>query len=99
MPSSEVRLALVGCGAIAEWHWNAIRAAAPRARVTACVDPSADRAAALAETTGGAPFPSLAAAVAANAADAAAILVPHHLHEPLALGRSPAAASSSEADG
>jgi hypothetical protein len=85
MPSSEVRVALVGCGAIAEWHWNAIRAAAPRVRVTACVDPSADRAAALAEKTGGAPFPSLAAAVAAKAADAAAILVPHHLHEPLAL--------------
>jgi predicted dehydrogenase len=85
MPSSELRLALVGCGAIAEWHWNAIRAAAPRVRVTACVDPSADRAAALAEKTGGAPFPSLGAAVAAKAADAAAILVPHHMHEPLAL--------------
>jgi len=85
MASSEVRIALIGCGAIAEWHWNAIRAAAPRVRVTACVDPSANRAAALVEKTGGAPFPSLAAAVAANAADAAAILVPHHLHEPLAL--------------
>ena len=85
MPSSEMRLALVGCGAIAEWHWNAIRAAAPRVRVTACVDPSADRAAALAEKTGGTPFPSLAAAVVAKAADATAILVPHHLHEPIAL--------------
>ena len=85
MPSSEVRVALVGCGAIAEWHWNAIRAAAPRVRVAACVDPSLARSAALAEKTGGAPFPSLAAAVAAHAADAVAILVPHHLHEPLAL--------------
>jgi predicted dehydrogenase len=85
MPSTEVRLALVGCGAIAEWHWSAIRAAASRLRVTACVDPSAERAAALAEQTGGTPYPSLAAAVAAKAADAAAILVPHHLHEPLAL--------------
>jgi UDP-N-acetyl-2-amino-2-deoxyglucuronate dehydrogenase len=85
MPSSELRVALVGCGAIAEWHWNAIRAAAPRVRVTACVDPSTERAAAMAAKTGGAPFSSLAAAVAAKAADAAAILVPHHLHEPVAL--------------
>jgi predicted dehydrogenase len=81
---SELRLALVGCGAIAEWHWNAIRAAASRTRVTACIDPSAERAAALAARTGGTAFASLTATVTARAADAVAILVPHHLHEPLA---------------
>jgi predicted dehydrogenase len=40
------RLALVGCGAIAEWHWKAIATAAARACVTACVDPDPARAAA-----------------------------------------------------
>ena len=44
-------LALVGCGAIAEWHRTAIATTA-RTRVTACIDPDAGRAAALAEKTG-----------------------------------------------
>jgi len=84
MPA-ELRLALVGCGAIAEWHATAIAAAAPRIRITACVDPEGARAAALAARTGGAAFATLTEALAAGAADAVAILVPHHLHEPLAL--------------
>jgi len=66
--AAEMRLAIVGCGAIAEWHWTARQAAARRTRVTACVDPDAARAAAL----------------AAECADAVAILVPHHLREALA---------------
>jgi predicted dehydrogenase len=82
--TSRLRLALVGCGAIAEWHWSAIQAAAGRTRVTACVDPSAERAAALAAKTGGTAFASLADVVDAGVADAVAILVPHHLHEALA---------------
>lgn len=81
----KLRVAIVGCGAIAEWHWNAMRAAAARTTVTACVDPDATRAGALTEKTGGRPFPSLSAALAADVADAVAIMVPHHLHEPLAL--------------
>jgi predicted dehydrogenase len=80
-----LRVAIVGCGAIAEWHWNALRAAATRTRVTACVDPDAARAEALATKTGARPFRSLADALAAGVADAVAIMVPHHLHEPLAL--------------
>ena len=79
-----LRVAFVGCGAIAEWHWTAIQASAARTRVTACVDPDAGRAAALAAKTGGAAFPTLAAALAADAADAVAIMVPHHLHEAVA---------------
>jgi len=82
--SEFLRVAIVGCGAIAEWHWNALRSAT-RIRVTACVDPDAARAAAFAANSGGAPFHSLCEALAANVADAVAILVPHHLHEPLAL--------------
>lgn len=84
MPS-ELRLALVGCGAIADWHVAAIAAAAPRIRITACIDPVAERATAMAARTGGTPFATLAAMLDASAADAVAILVPHHLHEPLAL--------------
>jgi predicted dehydrogenase len=82
--TSILRVALVGCGAIAEWHRQAIAAGAPRTRVTACVDPDAGRAAAMAEKTGGRAFASLGAALAAGAADAVAILVPHGFHEPLA---------------
>ena len=81
---AELRLAFVGCGAIADWHWNAIAAAAPRIRLTACVDPSRERAARLAAKAGAQTFSSLAEAVKARAADAVAILVPHHLHEPIA---------------
>ena len=81
--TTNLRVALVGCGAIAEWHRTAI-ATASRTRITACVDPDAARAAAMAEQTGGTPYPSLGQALAAAAADAVAILVPHHLHEALA---------------
>lgn len=80
-----LRVALVGCGAIAEWHWNAIRAGAARTRVTACVDPDAGRAAALAAKTGGRPYGALQAALEGGEVDAVALLVPHHLHERLAL--------------
>lgn len=80
-----LRVAMVGCGAIAEWHWNALRAGAPRTIVTACVDPDATRAAAMAAKTGGTPYQSLTEVLAGDTADAVAIMVPHHLHEALVL--------------
>ncbi|MDX2169385.1 MAG: Gfo/Idh/MocA family oxidoreductase [Deltaproteobacteria bacterium] len=80
-----LRVAIVGCGAIAEWHWNAIQAGAPRTRVSACVDPDPARAQALAAKTDGAAYATLAEALRADAADAVALMVPHHLHEGLAL--------------
>src|SRR5262245_40244501 len=79
-----LRVAIVGCGAIAEWHWSAIQAAATRPRATACVDPDGARAEALAVKTGARPYPALADALADDVVDAVAIMVPHHLHEPLA---------------
>jgi len=82
--SQALRLAVVGCGAIANWHWKAIQAAAPRTRVTACVDPQVERARALAAATGGRVFTSMRDALTADVADAVAIMVPHHLHETLA---------------
>src|SRR5262245_5847638 len=42
--TTELRLGIIGCGAIADWHWNALHVAAPRVRVTACIDPVAERA-------------------------------------------------------
>ncbi len=79
-----LRLAIVGCGAIADWHVNAIDAALERTDIVACVDPNPDRAAAFATRTGGAACSSIADAIAIGI-DAVAIMVPHHLHEPLAL--------------
>ncbi len=43
-----LRLAFVGCGAIARWHLAALRTSAPRTDVSAVVDLDADRAGALA---------------------------------------------------
>jgi UDP-N-acetyl-2-amino-2-deoxyglucuronate dehydrogenase len=77
----ELRLAIIGCGAIAQWHATALQQAA-RTRVTACVDPVAERAEHLAELTGGSPCADLAEALRVGV-DAVAIMVPHHLHEPL----------------
>jgi UDP-N-acetyl-2-amino-2-deoxyglucuronate dehydrogenase len=77
----DMRLGIVGCGAIAEWHATAL-AQALRTRVTACVDPNPDRAALLAGRTGGVACASLAEALDVGV-DAVAVLVPHHLHEQL----------------
>jgi len=81
---NDPRLAIVGCGAISEWHVTAIAAAAPRLRITACVDPDSERAGALSRRTGGSACATLADAISVGV-DAAAILVPHHLHESIAL--------------
>lgn len=77
----ELRLGIVGCGAIAEWHATAVQKAT-RTRVTACVDPDAGRAAHLAALTGGTACADLADALAVGV-DAVAVMVPHHLHEPV----------------
>src|SRR5687767_7463472 len=80
----ELRIGLVGCGAIAEWHHDAIDRRASRTRVTAAVDPDRPRAEALAARSGAAVFTSLDEALAADAFDAALVMVPHHLHEEVA---------------
>jgi predicted dehydrogenase len=84
MPS-ELRLGLVGCGAIAAWHHDAVDRRAERTAVTACIDPDLARAEAMAERSGAAAFASLDDALAADAFDAALVMVPHHLHEEVAL--------------
>ena len=77
-------LAVVGCGAIAHWHLDAIQRAGLPIRVTAAVDPDAGNAAKIADRTGSRPFGSLTDALAAGGFSAALIAVPHHLHEPVA---------------
>ena len=77
-------LALVGCGAISEWHRIGL-ASVPALEIRAVVDPVRERAEAMAKKTGAAAFTSLDDAFAAGGIDAADVMVPHHLHEPIAL--------------
>ena len=76
-----LRLGLVGCGAIAQWHAKALQHA-QRTTVTACVDVVSANADKLAEITGSTACSSIAQALEIGV-DALAILVPHHLHEDL----------------
>jgi len=82
--SEQLRIAVVGCGAIADWHLDAIERAGLPITVTAAVDPAAAQAERIAHRCGAPAYPSLHAAVAAGGFDAALIAVPHHLHEELA---------------
>jgi UDP-N-acetyl-2-amino-2-deoxyglucuronate dehydrogenase len=76
-------LAVVGCGAIAHWHLDAIQRAGLPIRVAAAIDPDRGHAAKIAERTGTPAFASLADALGAAGFSAALIAVPHHLHEPV----------------
>jgi UDP-N-acetyl-2-amino-2-deoxyglucuronate dehydrogenase len=82
---ARLRLAFVGCGAIARWHWNSLRGAADRTDVTAVIDIDPSRAATMAQETDAEAFPSLGDALAADAFDAALVMVPHHVHEKAAI--------------
>jgi len=82
--SDPVRTAIVGCGAIAHWHLDAIERGNVPIVVTAAVDPVDANAQRLADRTGAPAYASLAAALAQRDFDAALIAVPHHRHEPLA---------------
>ncbi len=83
--TDKLRLALVGCGAIARYHLDGIYESAPRIQVTAVIDPNPERAAVYAKETGAMPFSSLAEALESDSFDAVDIMVPHDLHEELAL--------------
>ncbi|MGZ6962571.1 MAG: Gfo/Idh/MocA family protein [Acidimicrobiia bacterium] len=85
--SPVLELAFVGCGAIAEWHLHAIQHGDTRIDVTAVIDPDPDRARAMAAKVGPGtrPFASLADAVSVGGFRAVDVMVPHHLHERVAL--------------
>lgn len=78
-------LAVVGCGAIAHWHLDAIARAELPVRVTAAVDPNTVNAAKIADRSGATAYVSLTDAIAAGGFSAALLAVPHHLHEPVAI--------------
>lgn len=79
-----LRLAFVGCGAIAQWHLTALRTAAPRIDLTVVIDPERSRAEDMAKETGAEPFSSLDDALVAGGFDAVLLMVPHRFHEELA---------------
>src|ERR1700722_19049475 len=79
-----VRLGMVGCGAIARWHLEAIGRAARRTDITAVIDVVPDAAHAMANVTGATPYTDVADALRADAFDAALVMVPHDRHEMVA---------------
>lgn len=83
--SEQLKLALVGCGNIAQHHWRGIQAHAPRITVTAAVDSNPDLANAMAAATGARAFTSLDDALAHGDFAAVDIMLPHHLHEATAV--------------
>lgn len=83
--SNSVKIALVGCGNIAQAHWAGIRGEAPHIAVTAVVDTHAEMLAAMAAKTGASPFSSLDDALAEADCDAVDIMLPHYLHEEAAI--------------
>lgn len=83
--ASQLKIALVGCGHIAQEHWRGIQQHAHRIRVTAVIDADPDRAAKMAEQTGAQPFTSIHDALTQGGFDAVDIMLPHHEHEDAAL--------------
>ncbi len=79
-----VRLAMIGCGAIAQWHLRAIARGATRTDVTAVVDVVPGRADALAAATGASAYRDVDVALGAEVFDAALVMVPHDRHETVA---------------
>ena len=81
----KLKLAFIGCGAIARFHLDGIKSHAPRIDVTALVDLDESKAQTYAAETGGQAFTSLDEALAKGDFDAVDIMLPHDLHEPIAL--------------
>jgi UDP-N-acetyl-2-amino-2-deoxyglucuronate dehydrogenase len=80
-----LKLALVGCGAISRVHLGAIREGAPEIEITAAIDSDPERATAMAAETGARAFRSLAEGLSGGDFDAVDLMLPHHLHEEVAL--------------
>ena len=83
--SDSLKIALVGCGAIAEYHLKGLKSDVPRAKVTACVDSDIEKAKTYEELTGGRAFSSVDEALADGDFDAVDIMLPHDLHETIAI--------------
>ncbi len=83
--ADRLKLALVGCGQIAQTHLREIENQALDIDVTALVDSRLDRAEAMAEQTGGEAYSSLEDALAKGDFDAVDLMLPHDLHVAAAL--------------
>jgi len=82
--SGSLKLALVGCGAISDWHRMGLKEV-PEIEVTAVVEPDGERARAAAEATGAPAFASLDEALDGGDFDAVDLMLPHRLHEAIAV--------------
>ena len=83
--SDKLKLAFIGCGAIARFHLNGIIGQTTDIDVTTLVDLDEVKAQAYAEETGGQVFTSLDEALAKGDFDAVDIMLPHDLHEEIAI--------------
>ncbi|MDA0708694.1 MAG: Gfo/Idh/MocA family oxidoreductase [bacterium] len=81
----KLKIALVGCGGIAQAHWKGIQAHSPRIHVTTVVETDGERLGSMAKQTGATPFASLEEALAHGDFEAVDILLPHALHEEAAV--------------
>ena len=83
--AEQLKLAFVGCGAIARFHLNGIAEMAPDIQLTAVVDTMEEKTRAYAAETGATPVASLDEAREQGDFDAVDIMLPHDLHEEFAL--------------
>ena len=83
--SEQLKIALVGCGGIAQEHWRGLRENTSRLQITAVVDEDLAHATRMAEQTGARAYASLDAALAEGEFAAVDIMLPHHLHEAAAV--------------
>jgi UDP-N-acetyl-2-amino-2-deoxyglucuronate dehydrogenase len=83
--AESLRLALIGCGRIASFHIDGIEQRAERTRIVAAIDPNPAAAAAVAERCGARAYASLDDALNDDGFDAVDIMVPHDLHEEIAV--------------
>lgn len=81
MPADPLRIAVIGCGRIAEAHFNAIAALPSLATLIAVVDPDPARATTVASERGAAyAFTTLAEALALDTVDAVILCTPNACH-------------------
>ena len=83
--ATTLKLAFVGCGAIAQFHLDGIKECAPRIQVTAAVDPNRAKAEHIASQTGARVFSSLEEGLTRGDFDAVDLMLPHDLHESAAI--------------
>ena len=85
MAAEKLKLALVGCGAIARFHLDGIVERGLPIAVTAAVDTDLARAESFARETGGKAFRDFDEAIEKGEFDAVDLMLPHDLHERFAL--------------